>query len=136
MRRVRSLGSTAVEFAVVLPVAILLTFGAIEIGRMITCRMMLSYAIAEGVQRAATLGVTDHTVVETVVINASPMLNLNSGNIHVLVNANTTESASAFSSRVANDTVSVRATYTFQSIYRPTSWTKTWTETSAAMRVQ
>jgi Flp pilus assembly protein TadG len=136
MRRVRSRGSTAVEFAVVLPVAIMLTFGAIEIGRMITCRMMLSYAVAEGVQRAATLGVTSHSEVETVVINASPMLNLNAGNIDVLVNANSTESASAFSGRAANDTVTVSATYTFQSIYRPTTSTKTWTETSAAMRVQ
>jgi Flp pilus assembly protein TadG len=135
MRRVRSRGSTAVEFAVVLPVAIAVIFGAIEIGRMITCRMMLSYAVAEGVQRAATLGVTSHTAVETVVIDASPMLNLNGGTIDVLVNANTTESASAFTSRAANDTVSVRASYTFQSIYRP-SWNKTWTETSAAMRVQ
>jgi len=135
MRRVRSLGSTSVELAITLPIAITLIIGAFEIGRMITCRMMLSYAAAEGVQRASLLGVTNHTLVETTVKNASPMLNLADNKIDVLVNAATTESASAFTGRAANDTVTVRIEYSYQSILRPT-WNRTWTETSVAMRTQ
>jgi Flp pilus assembly protein TadG len=132
---VRSLGGIAVEFALIFPAAIAIFLGGIDLGRMVACRAMLTYAVAEGAQKAAALATPDVATVETVVQNASPMLGLAGTDIDVLLVPSTTENAPAFATRVAGNSVSVKATYIFQPMIYP-SWQKTWTETSAALRVQ
>lgn len=96
---------------------------------------MLTYAVAEGAQKAAALATPDVATVEGVVMNASPMLGLSGTDIQVLVDPATTENAATFATRVAGNTITVKATYIFQPMLYP-SWSKTWTETSASMRVQ
>jgi Flp pilus assembly protein TadG len=132
---VRSLGGIAVEFALIFPAAVALFLGGIDLGRMVACRAMLTYAVAEGVQKAAVLATPSVAVVESAVQNASPMLGLAGSDIQVLLDPSTTEDTAAFATRVAGNSVSVKATYIFQPMIYP-SWSKTWTETSASMRVQ
>lgn len=55
MRRWRDRGAAAVEFALVVPVLILLIFGSIEFGLAIQARTMIGNAAREGV-RVASLG--------------------------------------------------------------------------------
>lgn len=60
MKRVRRTaqdqGSAAVEFALVLPVLMLILFGIIDLGRMLNARITLSQAAHEGARAAAIAG--------------------------------------------------------------------------------
>jgi len=123
-----------VEFALVLPLAVMMLLGAIDLGRMVACRMMLTYAVGEGVQRAAAKSVNLVADVQGVVMGAAPMFQLTGSVIDVMVDGAVANSAT-FAARPIGSTVSVSATGSFQSLFRST-WSKTWTETSAAMRVQ
>lgn len=68
MRRIRRTakdqGSAAVEFALVLPVLMLILFGIIDLGRMLNARITLSQAAHEGARAAAIAG--DDVALETV----------------------------------------------------------------------
>ena len=57
-------GSAAVEFALVLPVLMLLLFGIIDFGRMMNARITLSEAAHEGARAAAVAG--DDAAVATI----------------------------------------------------------------------
>ena len=84
-RRGEDQGSAAVEFALVLPVLVLILFGIIDFGRMLNARITLSEAAHEGARAAAILddqgeaeaviaavmGSTPYTVVRIDVCNGS-----------------------------------------------------------------
>lgn len=78
----RQLGSVAVEFALVLPVFLTVFFGALEGGRFVVSKMMLSYAVSVGA-RAATLSTATTSSVQTAVVNAAPMLHLTTSQVEI-----------------------------------------------------
>lgn len=80
--RNRQWGGTAVEFALVLPAFLTVIFGAIEGGRFVASKMMLSYAVSVGA-RAATLSTATTASVQTAVVNAAPMLHLSSSQVEI-----------------------------------------------------
>jgi hypothetical protein len=54
--RRRDRGAAAVEFALVLPVLLLIIFGIIDFGRMLTAKITLTEAAREGARAAALVG--------------------------------------------------------------------------------
>lgn len=60
-RRARDRGAAAVEFALVLPLLLLLVFGIIDFGRALNAQLTLTQAAREGV-RLAALGYPDANV--------------------------------------------------------------------------
>ena len=59
-------GVAAVEFAMVLPVFMLLVFGIVEVGRMLMVQQTLVNASREGARRAVLENSTSDSVIETV----------------------------------------------------------------------
>jgi Flp pilus assembly protein TadG len=84
--RYRQDGSTVVEFAVVFPLFFVLVMCAIEGGRFVVAKMMLSYAVSVGA-RAATLtnakGDSTTGSVQDIVVKAAPMLSLTPGQVEI-----------------------------------------------------
>ncbi len=80
--RNRLRGSTAVEFALVFPIFFTLIACALEGGRFVVSRMMLSYAVTAGA-RAATLSGASTLSVQNAVVNAAPMLHLTTGQVEI-----------------------------------------------------
>lgn len=64
VRRQQRFGVAAVEFAVCLPVIVLLVFGSIEASSFIFLKQSLSVACYEGTREAAKLGSTDATATD------------------------------------------------------------------------
>src|SRR3954452_19389663 len=60
--RKRRRGAAAVEFAVVLPLFVVLVFGMIEYGRMVMVQQIITNASREGARRAVLDGATPSTV--------------------------------------------------------------------------
>ena len=60
-------GASAVEFAVIAPVFLLLVFGMIEYGRMVMVQQVITNASREGARRAVLTGATNAEVINTVV---------------------------------------------------------------------
>lgn len=75
-------GSTVVEFAVVFPLFFMLVVCAIEGGRFVVSKMMLSYAVSVGA-RAATLNGATTNSVQSAVVNSAPMLHLTLGQVEI-----------------------------------------------------
>jgi Flp pilus assembly protein TadG len=72
--RRRRRGAAAVEFAIVLPVFVILVFGMIEYGRMVMVQQVITNASREGARRAVLDGATTSAVqtsVTTYLTNAS-----------------------------------------------------------------
>jgi Flp pilus assembly protein TadG len=129
---VRTRGSTALEFAFILPLAAFVMFATIEVGRMVACKQMLTYATMEGVRVAAALGTSSDTVVQNTVIGASPMLGLSTSNVIVAVESGACGGAAkAWGTRAAGDCVRVTVSYTFTTVlvgqWRWMPASKTWT---------
>ncbi len=66
----------------VFPLFFTLVVCAIEGGRFVVTRMMLSYAVSVGA-RAATLSTASTASVQNAVVNAVPMLNLTTGQVEI-----------------------------------------------------
>lgn len=64
--RKRRIGAAAVEFAIVLPVFVILVFGMIEYGRMVMVQQVITNASREGARRAVLDGATTSAVQSTV----------------------------------------------------------------------
>lgn len=77
--RTRDRGAVAVEFALLLPVLLMLVFGLIDFGRLLNAQITLTQAAREGA-RLAALGYPSATVVSRTV-GAATGLNLSSSNV-------------------------------------------------------
>ncbi len=74
-------GATAVEFALLVPLLLLLVFGIIDFGRALNAQITITQAAREGA-RLASLG-QSATAVQTRTIGAALGLNLGAGNVAV-----------------------------------------------------
>jgi len=104
----RERGSVAVEFALLLPVLLLLVFGIIDFGRAINDQITLTQAAREGV-RLASLGYSSAAVNTRTESAAAPTLTLTSANITVTP---ATSPACALGAGNGVDAV-VKLTYTY-----------------------
>jgi Flp pilus assembly protein TadG len=121
-----------VEFAFILPLACFVMFAAIEVGRMVACKLMLTHATMEGARTAAAMGTGSVSAVQTVVQNAAPMLALTTPNIVVAAETGSCGGAAKlFTARATGDCVRVTVSYTFYPMlvgnWRWMSSSKPWT---------
>lgn len=95
-------GQALVEFAVILPILILLVMGIVQFGLLINSYLTLENAAREGA-RAGILGSSD-TEIQQVITATSPNLN----NKNLTINITPSESA-----RISGGTLTVKLTYNY-----------------------
>lgn len=104
------------EFTFVLPILMAVTFGAMDVVRMIIAKEMCAYAAVVGARSGIALSNTQPTVL-TKAANSVPLLKLTTSNVGVVVKDSTGTTTHAFTSttdaRVRGDIVTVTVTYTF-----------------------
>jgi Flp pilus assembly protein TadG len=115
-REARQRGSTVVEFALVLPILMVVTFGAIDAGRLVVAKVELSYACIMGARLAAVSNTTAFTTVQTAVVAAAPLLNLATTAVHYQIETGGVAATAdtGFSSRAAGSKIRVYSTYNYQ----------------------
>jgi Flp pilus assembly protein TadG len=124
-------GATTVEFAVVLPLLVLVMFGVIDGGRLIASRVMLTYAVSKGA-RVASLSpdsTPSESTVQAAVTAAAPLLNPLTNFTVTTYQGMGLAMRPSFADRVAGDKVQVHARYVFRAAFIP-SFTKTLQQTS------
>jgi Flp pilus assembly protein TadG len=117
-RRDKQRGATTVEFVLTLPLMIVLLFGAIDGGRMVISRCMVSYAAIVAARTASVRQTATLTAVKNAAVNAAPLLSLTTSNVNVYINGNTTAVANDTAYAAARppsggQTVQVDVSYTF-----------------------
>jgi len=115
---VRQCGSTAVEFALVLPVLVAVLFGAIDGGRLVVSQCMLNYAVIAGARLASVSSTTSFAPVQTAVVAAAPLLNLSTSAVHYQIGAGAADAG--FATLTTGNTIRVYSTYN----YRPLVFSK------------
>ncbi len=100
-------GATAVEFALLLPLLMLLLFGIIDFGRALNAQITITQAAREGARVAALAGATTSSV-QTRTINAAIGLNLTAANVPSPVICQSGDGAAG-----KNSTVTVNYTFNF-----------------------
>jgi Flp pilus assembly protein TadG len=109
----RDRGAAAVEFALLLPVVLLLLFGIIDFGRALNAQITITQAAREGV-RLESLGQTVATVQSRTVTAAAPGLTLPTGDVAPTLNPTTGSPATCLAGMGAAGTDAVvTVTYTF-----------------------
>jgi Flp pilus assembly protein TadG len=115
-------GGTAVEFALVFPIAAVLLFGMIDGGRLVIDRFMVSYAAVVGGRVASVRATTSVTAVQTAVVAAVPFLGLSSSNVSVSVNG-VAQTDATFAGKPtgvpSTNKVTVTVTYDYQAVFIP-----------------
>jgi Flp pilus assembly protein TadG len=109
----RRRGAAAVEFALVAPLFIMLTFGMIEAGRMILVQQLLTNAVREGARNAVLVGATQSDVKSFVANYLS--------NTSVPVSASDVDVTPDPATAVADDAITVTVTVPYANI----SWLPT-----------
>jgi len=135
-KRLASAGQSMVEFAIILPVFLMLTVGVLDVARAAWAYLSLQDAVREGVRSAIIIpvkpsgsGLTTSSTANVVprALTAAPFLGLDSGQLGSVTNcgtgplANTSFSLSAVNGAGAADyctpvSVTLTASYTFQPI--------------------
>jgi Flp pilus assembly protein TadG len=109
----RQRGSTAVEFALVLPLLIAVLFGAIDGGRLVVSQCMLNYAVIAGARLASVSSTgTSFTPVQTAVVAAAPLLTLPTNAVHYQIGTGTADSG--FATLAAGNIIRVYASYNYR----------------------
>jgi Flp pilus assembly protein TadG len=101
-------GSTAVEFAMVVPLLFLMTIGVYDAGRMVVTKTMLAYAVTIGARAGVASNTTSTSAVQSAVVAAAPFLNLSTSNVTTVSSSNGT-----WATRSRGDSVTVTGQYTF-----------------------
>jgi Flp pilus assembly protein TadG len=113
-REVRQRGSAVVEFVLVLPILVIVTFGAIDAGRFVAAKVELTYACIKGARLAAVSSTTAFSTVQTAVVAAAPLLNLSTTAVHFQVDNGTADDMTAFAARASGHMIRVYASYNYQ----------------------
>jgi Flp pilus assembly protein TadG len=93
-------GQSAVEFALILPVLLLIVFGILDLGRAVYSQMVMSDAVREGCRVAVVQSNSNATVIQTV-LNYATGVALQAS--HITISG----------SREPGTTVTVSASYTY-----------------------
>lgn len=119
--RRRQRGSTTVEFAMVFPLLAFILFGAIDGGRLVIDRFMVSYAAVLGARMASVRSTSSVTAVQTSVVASVSFLNLSASNITVAVNGVGPQTDASFASHPTGspNTVTVNVTYNYRAVWIP-----------------
>jgi Flp pilus assembly protein TadG len=104
--RKRRRGAAAVEFAVVLPVFVILVFGMIEYGRMVMVQQVITNASREGARKAVLDGATTSSV-QTAVTSYLTSAKVNGGSAAVSPNP---------TSAAAGDPITVTVSIPFSAV--------------------
>jgi len=110
--RNRQLGVYTVEFMFVVPLLFALLFGAIDGGRYVISRCMLSYAAIVGGRMASVASTPNATAVQTAAATASPFLGLTTAAVTVAITNGAT--IKTFAARAPGDTATVTVTYNYR----------------------
>jgi len=126
-RVARQRGSTAVEFALVLPIFVGVLFGAIDGARLVVSQCMLNYAVVAGA-RLASVSSTAATsnplqTVKTAVIAAAPLLNLSTSDVHYQIGTGAADTG--FGTLAPGNLIRVYASYTYKPLVLSILGTKT-----------
>jgi Flp pilus assembly protein TadG len=127
----RQRGGYAVEFALVIPLLMILLFGALDGGRFVVTRCMLNYAVIVGSRMASMPQTPALLNVQTAVVAAAPFLGLTPGSVTVTITNGA--ATKGFPVRAAGDTATVSATYSYHAFLTFFSkfGSRTFTSTSA-----
>ncbi|HZL21065.1 MAG TPA: TadE/TadG family type IV pilus assembly protein [Polyangia bacterium] len=127
----RQRGGYAVEFSLVIPLLLILLFGAIDGGRFVVTRCMLNYAVIVGSRMASMPQTPALLNVQNAVVAAAPFLGLTTGSVTVTITNGA--STKGFTTRAAGDTATVSATYNYSAFLTFFSKfaSRTFTSTSA-----
>jgi Flp pilus assembly protein TadG len=106
----RSTGSTAVEFALVLPLFVALVFGIIDGSRLMMARWLVSYANDRGGRVASLRSTTTVLQVQNAVVQSAALIGVTTANVNVEVNSG----ATAFTARQPGDNIHVWTTFTYR----------------------
>jgi Flp pilus assembly protein TadG len=107
-------GVAAVEFAVLLPLIMMLLMGIIEVGRLIEMQQVLSNAVREGARQAATAQLTNDQV-KTVVTQYVAAAGFSTTKLNVTVQ-DLTHTGNDVSNAVYLDQVQVSLSYPYSNI--------------------
>ena len=114
-----------------IPLLLILLFGALDGGRFVVTRCMLNYAVIVGSRMASVPQTPALLNVQNAVISAAPLLGLTSAAVTVTItNGAVTK---GFPARTAGDTATVSATYNYRAFLTFFSrfGSQTFTSTSA-----
>lgn len=114
--RTRERGAAAVEFALVLPILVVILLGVVDFGLEINSQAIIANAAREGA-RTASLGGTSAEAITTVKSASASLLNISSSNPTITVTCrlptNSTCPSAFDTSRKAGGTVVVTVSYVY-----------------------
>ena len=106
-------GVTTVEFALVFPLVVYFLFGAIDGGRLLIDRCMVSYGAVVGGRVASVRSTTTVAAVQSAVQAAVPFLNLSTSAVTVAISG-VAQSDPGFASHGTGSAITVTVTYNYQ----------------------
>jgi len=109
----RARGQGLVEFALVMPVVLMLLLGVLEVGRVVFTMATLSHAVNEGARLATLPGTPDVDAVKDRVVEHATVVGVAEANITVTVTS-VSGAARAYSSRQMGDRIKVSLEHTYQ----------------------
>jgi Flp pilus assembly protein TadG len=128
-RRCQDNGAAAVEFAVVFPLLVAVLFGLIDGGRLMSSRVMLTYAVSKAARVASlsTEATPDEAAVEAA-ITGTAMFGVSNFSVTTYSGSGPAQRPS-FADRVRGDKIAVHAEYLFSATFVP-SFQRTLKQTS------
>ena len=105
----RCRGQSLAEFALALPIILVLIFGIADGGRLVYCLATLDFAVQEGARMAGLPSTASVSDVQSHVSSSAYFITVPSGSVSVVVNGG----AKTFTSRTSGDRIVVSATYVY-----------------------
>jgi Flp pilus assembly protein TadG len=111
----RSRGAVAVEFALVVQLFMAMTFGMVDMSRLMFARWMISYGIERAGRVASLRSTVTLTKIQDEIENAATLINFGSTAVVVKVSGTTVTTDAAFvAARQTGDPITVTTAYTFR----------------------
>jgi Flp pilus assembly protein TadG len=115
-RRDKQRGATTAEFVTVLPLLLVVMFGAIDGAFMLLSRYMVTHAAVVGARTASVRSVTTVAAVKAAAVNAVQFLSLPTSAVTVRVNGGSPATDPTFAAaKSTGSSVSVTVTYAYSS---------------------